>query len=80
MGNASWLAIARSCTWLYGARRKREGAAARRIRAAAWLAGAGAHAVSEKEPQRGGFELQHGWPEPSARAAGGKEFEKWDTG
>lgn len=73
MGNASWLAIARSCTWLYGARRKREGAAARRIRAAAWLAGAGAHAVSEKE-------LQHGWPEPSAQAAGGKEFEKWDTG
>ena len=39
-----------------------------------------AHAVSEKEPQRGGFELQHGWPEPSAQAAGGKEFEKWDTG
>ena len=62
------------------ARRKREGAAARRIRAAAWLAGAGAHAVSEKEPPRGGFEMQHGWPEPSAQAAGGKEFEKWDTG
>ena len=45
MGNASWLAIARSCTWLYGARRKREGAAARRIRAAAWLNGAGAHGL-----------------------------------
>ena len=56
-GNASVLAIARFCTWLYGARRKREGAAKRRIRAAAWLDGAVAHAVSEKEPPSGGFEL-----------------------
>ena len=78
--NASWLAIGCFYMQTYGARRKREGAAARRIRAAAWLNGAGAHAVGEKEPQRGGFELQHGWPEPSAQAEGGKEFEKWDTG
>ena len=35
--NASWLAIGCFYMQTYGARRKREGAAARRIRAAAWL-------------------------------------------
>ncbi len=55
--NASRLAIGCSYMQTYGARRKREGAAKRRIRAAAWLDGAVAHAVSEKEPPSGGFEL-----------------------
>ena len=64
--NASWLAIGCFYMQTYGARRKREGAAARRIRAAAWLNGAGAHGL------QAGRSLKSGTQDKNDRSGPGR--------